>query len=421
MRDLPATLAKKAKLGSSALSKLTSCFSLIYLLLSWEAVAQEQTVLFDFGRHNGRDGSVVSTTPLLLFYASDWAGPNNTWYSRTGTENLFYDTFGGSAPQKGSSTIAGVAVDTAVFDGNDFLTSTFVTGRPWAGLKQFSLSLVFKSNSPGPQTQTNIDAFYNQRGILGFELGGGGSGEFAIGLYNDGSPSGAVAASTGLGIGDNGSSAGNINDNNWHTLTMVVKDEGSGFFSQSVYVDGSLLNSSSLLQYGTVGILADASFSLGSIRGSASTEKFVGEVAALRFDDTPLAASDVTTLHNTYLGIRPTPTFADSYRGKEMLGIAPNGLTYLANYAFGGSDTSEPKLPVQDTSDSNQLALVAYVRTGDVSVGGQDAPSLDFSSASTTSYVVINPSDAPTGMEKRRYSVDINGNRRFLRLIITKQ
>ena len=116
-------------------------------------------MLFDFGRHNGRDGSAVSTAPLLLFYASDWAGPNNTWYSRTGAENLFYDTFGGSAPQKSSSTIAGVTVDTAIFDGNDFFTSSLVTGRVWAGLKEFSLSLVFKSNASGSQTQTDINAF----------------------------------------------------------------------------------------------------------------------------------------------------------------------------------------------------------------------------------------------------------------------
>jgi hypothetical protein len=252
----------------------------------------------------------IQTEAAVVFeyYASDWAGPNNSWNSRTGGQSLFYDTFNGSAPQKGSSTIAGVPVVTAVFDGNDFLTSPFVVGRPWAGLKQFSLSLVFKSNAPGPQTQTNIDAFWNQRGILGFELGGGGQGEFAIGLYNDGSPNGAVAASTGLGSGDKGTSAGNINDNNWHTLTMVVKDEGSGFFRQSVYVDGSLLNNSSLLQYGAVGKLADASFALGSIRGSASSERFVGEVAALRFDDTPFATSEVATLHSTYLGVIPEPS-----------------------------------------------------------------------------------------------------------------
>ena len=337
MRDLPATLAKKAKLGSSALSKLTSCFALIYLLLSWDAVAQEQTVLFDFGRHNGRDGSVVSTTPLLLFYASDWAGPNNTWYSRTGTENLFYDIFGGSAPQKGSSTIAGVTVDTTVFDGNDFFTSSFATGRPWAGLKQFSLSLVFKSNAPGPQTQTDINAFWNQRGILGFELGGGGQGEFAIGLYDDGSPSGAVAASTGLGIGDNGTSAGNINDNNWHTLTMVVKDETGGFFSQTVYVDGSQVGSSSVLEYGTPGALADESFSLGSIRGSASTEKFVGEVAALRFDGVPLTAPEISALHTDYLGVI-NPNTRDTTVGRGT--AAGDTVSYVWN-SLGGPNLDQ--------------------------------------------------------------------------------
>jgi len=145
-------------------------------------------VLFDFGRHNGRDGSAVSTAPLLLFYASDWAGPSNSWNSRTGSQSLGYDTHNGSAPSRGSSTIDGVAVDTAVFDGNDFFT--FIpydnppTGRPWAGLKEFSLSLVFKTGAAG---QSGVNDFWQQRGIVGFERGGAGQGEFAIGLHNDGS------------------------------------------------------------------------------------------------------------------------------------------------------------------------------------------------------------------------------------------
>jgi len=249
----------------------------------------------------------VQAATLFEYYASDWSGPSNSWNSRTGGQTLFYDTFEGSAPLKGSSTIAGVTVATAVFDGNDFFTSTFVSGRPWAGLNQFSLSLVFKSNASGPQTQTDINAFWNQRGILGFELGGGGQGEFAIGLYNDGSANGAVAASTGLGIGDNGVSAGNINDNNWHTLTMAVSNLANGTFSQTVYVDGSQVGSPSLLQYGALGALANESFSLGAVR-FGSTEKFVGEVAALRFDDVPLTASDITGLHSTYLGVIPEPS-----------------------------------------------------------------------------------------------------------------
>jgi len=117
------------------------------------------------------------------------------------------------------------------------------------------------------------------------------------------------------------------------------------------------------------------------------------------------------------------PTFDGAYPGKNLGDVAPNGLTYLMNYAFGGSDTTKPKLPVQDTADSTKLALVAYVRTGDtsLSVGGQAAASLDFSSPSSATYEVITPSDAPAGMEKRRYSVGVSGDRQFLRLIVTKQ
>jgi len=286
----------------------------------------------------------IQTQAAVVFeyYASDWAGPNNSWTSRTGNQELFYDTWQGSAPQKGSSTIAGVPVVTAVFDGNDFFTSPFVTGRPWAGLKEFSLSLVFKSNAPGAQTQTEINAFWNQRGVLGFELGGAGQGEFAIGLYNNGSQSGAVAASTGLGSGDNGTSAGNINDNNWHTLTMVVKDETGGFFSQTVYVDGSQTGSS-LLAYGTRGVLADESFSLGAIRGSASAEKFVGEVAALRFDDSPLTAAEIPLLHSTYLGILTAPTITSSNTFSGTVGVPlSNNITAAGTTPIAFSATDLP-------------------------------------------------------------------------------
>ncbi|MFM6128063.1 MAG: putative Ig domain-containing protein, partial [Sphaerospermopsis kisseleviana] len=328
-------------------------------LLSAGAKAQEQTVLFDFGRHNGRDGSVVSTAPLLLFYASDWAGPNNTWYSRTGAENLFYDTFGGSAPQKSSSTIAGVTVDTAIFDGNDFFTSSFVTGRVWAGLKEFSLSLVFKSNASGSQTQTDINAFWNQRGILGFERGGAGQGEFGIGLYNDGSVNGAVAASTGLGTGDNGTPAGNINDNTWHTLTLVVKNEGSNLFSQTVYVDGIQVGSSLGLQYGTSGGLADESFSLGAVR-LGSAEKFVGEVAALRFDGVPLTASEISALHTNYLGVI-NPSTRDTTVGRGT--AVGDTVSYVWNSVGGPSqDQSGASVSFSQLRDQNSNPVSWTIR-----------------------------------------------------------
>jgi len=123
----------------------------------------------------------------------------------------------------------------------------------------------------------------------------------------------------------------------------------------------------------------------------------------------------------------PTPTgpsFDGAYPGKNLSDVAPNGLTYLMNYAFGGSDTTNPKLPVQDTSDPAKLTLVAYVRTGDstLSVVGEVASELpSFDSANTIAGDVVSPSDAPAGMEKRNYSVSVSGERMFLRLKAIKQ
>jgi hypothetical protein len=117
------------------------------------------------------------------------------------------------------------------------------------------------------------------------------------------------------------------------------------------------------------------------------------------------------------------PTFDSAYQGKIMSDIAPNGLSYLMNYAFGGSDATAPRLPVQDDSDPTKLTLVAFVRTGDtsLSVSGEAAATLDFASASSASYDVISPSDAPAGMEKRSYSVSVSGDHKFLRLKASRQ
>jgi hypothetical protein len=119
------------------------------------------------------------------------------------------------------------------------------------------------------------------------------------------------------------------------------------------------------------------------------------------------------------------PTIDTAYPGKDPLAINPdNGLTYLLNYAFGGSDTTAPRLPVMDTSDPTKLTLVAYVRTGgDIqSVVGETASTLpSFDSVNTIPGEVIDPSDAPPGMEKRKYSVMVSGDRKFLRLKVTKR
>ena len=321
--------------------------------------------LFAFFCFLGVFGVQVQAAKIFEYFASDWPGPSNNWISRTPSGSvtngqiLFWDNFKApnapvaSAPQKGSSTIAGVSFGTAVFNGNDFFTSTFTnstyTNYPWAGLKEFSLSLVFKSSSP-LATTTDVNAFWAQRGILGFERGGVGAGEFAISLYNDGSSNGAVAASTGLGTADIGTSAGNINDRNWHTLTMVVKDETGGFFSQTVYVDGTVTGSS-LQNYGALGMIATNTFSLGSIRGgslpggpnSGLSEKFVGEVAVLRFDDSPLTAAEIPLLHSTYLGILTAPSITSSNTFSGTVGVPlSNNITAAGTTPIAFSATDLP-------------------------------------------------------------------------------
>ncbi len=250
--------------------------------------------------------SPLQAGTVVEWIASDWPGPGSVWQSRTGNQILFYDTYNGSAPQKGADTLHGVAIETVVFDGNDFLTTPLEEHHPlWAGLSELSLTVVFSSKTPPAGAATDIHAFWNYKGIIGFDVGDPDGGEFAIGIWDDGTGRGAVAAASGL-ANDVGLSAGALNDDVWHIVTLVIARQGEDSFSQHVYADGRMVNSESTLAYSTgpkADMVADQPFSVGQIRGGANSP-FTGSIAAIRLDTTALTAKDIAHLHSTYLGLK---------------------------------------------------------------------------------------------------------------------
>jgi hypothetical protein len=122
------------------------------------------------------------------------------------------------------------------------------------------------------------------------------------------------------------------------------------------------------------------------------------------------------------------PTFNRAYPGRTLSEVAPNGLTYLANYAFGGNETTPATLPVQDTSDPTKLRLVVVFRTDDYTLplnalGGETTADLaDGWSASGVS--VENSTDlspTPANTVRKVISVDRGSDpKKFLRATVTK-
>jgi hypothetical protein len=139
-----------------------------------------------------------------------------------------------------------------------------------------------------------------------------------------------------------------------------------------------------------------------------------------------------TVNYNTFtttvsLTVNPAgSTFAGAYPGKIVTDVAPNGLSYLANYGFGGSEGIAPTLPVIDSSDPTKLKLIVVFRTDDssISLGGQTSTDLTLAGSWSTTGVSIVPStDAspvPANTARKVISVDRSGSKRFLRATITK-
>lgn len=117
-------------------------------------------------------------------------------------------------------------------------------------------------------------------------------------------------------------------------------------------------------------------------------------------------------------------TFAGAYPGASMTDVAPNGLTFLANYAFGGDATTQATLPVQDTSDPTKLRLVVVFRTDDntLTLGGQASNGLEAAWSSAGVTVVDGESTGlPANMARKVISVDRGSDpKKFLRATVTK-
>ena len=121
-------------------------------------------------------------------------------------------------------------------------------------------------------------------------------------------------------------------------------------------------------------------------------------------------------------------TFAGAYPGASMTDVAPNGLTYLANYAFGGTETTPATLPVQDTSDPTKLRLVVVFRTDDSTLslnalGGETTADLagGWSASGVSVENSTDLSPTPANTVRKVISVDRGSDpKKFLRATVTK-
>lgn len=169
----------------------------------------------------------------------------------------------------------------------------------------------------------------------------------------------------------------------------------------------SLDTSSGVISGTPTAVSASASYTVTATNGTGST------TAAVTIE---VAAAPVGS------------TFAGAYPGASMTDVAPNGLTYLANYAFGGNATTQATLPVQDTSDPTKLRLVVVFRTDDSTLplnalGGETTADLagGWSASGVSVENSTDLSPTPANTVRKVISVDRGSDpKKFLRATVTK-
>jgi autotransporter-associated beta strand protein len=132
-----------------------------------------------------------------------------------------------------------------------------------------------------------------------------------------------------------------------------------------------------------------------------------------------------TDLSATINTVSTVPTFAGAYPDKNPLAINPaNGLSYLMNYALGGTGpTSNPALPVL-TSSGTSLTLTANIRDSGQGVDVVGEYTYDLA-GDWTEVVLTPPMGASSSVENttvHSFSINVEPGqpRKFMRLKATK-
>jgi hypothetical protein len=190
--------------------------------------------------------------------------------------------------------------------------------------------------------------------------------------------------------------------NGWTGVALTA--QGNGIYAGEIVIDGPISGV-------TYKFLANDAYESVAVDRTLSTSLL--NLTATTLD--PVYFSDVSQVGSTFSG---------AYAGRALTEVAPNGLTYLVNYAFGGSDTTAATLPVQDTSDPTKLKLIVVVRTDDpsVSVGGQTSTSLTGGWSATGVTVADGDNTGlPADRARKVISVDRGTDpKKFIRVSVTK-
>jgi autotransporter-associated beta strand protein len=227
----------------------------------------------------------------------------------------------------------------------------------------------------GPLTVKAVsraDDIYNASRIIGndISIANGVSGVFDAGTNNvtslDGSLTGTVTNNMTLtgAISGQGSLVKTNNGN--LTLTGPLSYAGG-----TTVADGNLVvvktNLTATVSSITVGINFSNNVSAGTypvlpgaLNGTYSEATYnnlsQGQTASFN-----ASTGSVTVTGNP---ASSGPSFADSYPGQSLTDLAPNGLSYLMNYALGGSSANGISTPVS-SADGSTLSITAIVRIND--------------------------------------------------------